>query len=74
MLSVGASGMGRTGYNEKIKHAVSYVSPGTILPLTVHHGSSLESLSMQIVPAPSSGFHEATSMDPSNSSGVYRSR
>lgn len=29
MLSVGASGVGKTGYNEKIKHALSYVFSGT---------------------------------------------
>ena len=34
-----STGMGRSGYNEKIKHVVSYVSSGTILPLTVHNGS-----------------------------------
>ena len=41
-LFVGAAGvgfLGRYGYNEKLKYAVGYVSPGTILPLTVHHGS-----------------------------------
>jgi len=37
MLSVGASGM--ADYNEKIEHAVSCVSSGTILRFILHHGS-----------------------------------